>query len=115
LEIVGHNCKKSVEIGFAIYDKKSNRLCGINSADLNNFIFDIDKNEVKKVVCSIPDQNLAPGMYHLDIMLRAKGKEVLDYVEHVCSFEILPQDYFGTGKLPKGENIILLKAKWKIK
>lgn len=112
LEVVGHKAKESVEIGIAIFNSKNYRVCGLNSRDINNFTFDIEADQKKRFVCTIEDQNLAPDNYYLTLMLRARGKEILDYIDQACSLEIIPADYFDTGKLPQGENIILLKPQW---
>mgnify|MGYP001083225297 CR=1 FL=1 len=113
-EVFGLTDRRSIEIGFSIYDSNKIRISGINSRDLNNFSFDIDSGEKKIIHCIIPQQNLAHGQYYIDVMLRTLGMEVLDYIEQAYHLEIIPSNYFNTGKLPRGENVIYLHTNWLI-
>ena len=64
------------------------------------------------VSCDFDSLPLMPGIYHLDLYL---GDEYMDYdcIYEAISFEVLPADIFGSGRLPPGsDGPIFWRARW---
>jgi lipopolysaccharide transport system ATP-binding protein len=62
--------------------------------------------------CHVPRLRLTPGSYTLSIGITTGGEQ-LDWIERCVELEILPQDVYGTGRLPKaGHGPVLLDADW---
>lgn len=62
--------------------------------------------------CRIPSLPLLPNLYHITV-ISADAKGELDRIEEACSLEVLPEDVFGTGKIPTAQHGILFsKATW---
>ncbi len=49
------------------------------------------------IVCRVERLPIMPGTYTVDLSLRARG-ELQDKVFQAATFEVLPGDYFGSGK-----------------
>jgi lipopolysaccharide transport system ATP-binding protein len=65
------------------------------------------------VDCNIRKVNLAPGKYFLKIAI-SDISQSYDTIESYPGFEIIPSDYFGTGKLPnKSQGVLIMNAQWK--
>jgi lipopolysaccharide transport system ATP-binding protein len=65
------------------------------------------------VDCNIRKVDLAPGKYFLKIAI-SDISQSYDVIESYPGFEIIPSDYFGTGKLPnKSQGIMIMRAQWK--
>lgn len=56
---------------------------------------------------------LAPGKYTINIALFTNN-EMADYIQGAFSFNIIEDDYFGTGRLPSGQYTIVPKQLWNI-
>jgi lipopolysaccharide transport system ATP-binding protein len=62
--------------------------------------------------CHVPRLRLTPGSYTLSIGITTGGEQ-LDWIERCVELEILPQDVYGTGRLPKaGHGPVVLDADW---
>lgn len=67
-----------------------------------------------KLRCTIPNLNLAPGTYHVDLALFDQP-EVIDWVERAATFDIVFADLFGTGKIPDAsQGHVVLPSEWKL-
>ena len=65
------------------------------------------------IECGLQDLALAPGSYGVKIAV-GSGNEDLDIIELENAFDILPTDYWGSGKLPlQSQGVVLTKANWK--
>ncbi|WKZ61656.1 MAG: ABC transporter ATP-binding protein [Cyclobacteriaceae bacterium] len=69
-----------------------------------------------KIVCVISELTLLPGTYSATIFCSASG-ERQDVVYNAISFEVLPQDVFGSGKLMdlSKQGVFYIKQKWELK
>jgi lipopolysaccharide transport system ATP-binding protein len=67
------------------------------------------------VVCEIPDLRLIPGQYTVDLWLEDFSfLASLDMIADAVSFEVLPSDSFGTGRLPPAsEGPVWVRASWR--
>jgi lipopolysaccharide transport system ATP-binding protein len=62
--------------------------------------------------CRVPALNLLPNLYHITV-ISADAKGELDRIEEASSLEILPEDVFGTGKVPTRQHgVIFAQAQW---
>jgi homopolymeric O-antigen transport system ATP-binding protein len=67
------------------------------------------------VVCDFDWLPLMPGTYSLDLYLGTNPYADIDVIHDAISFEILPADVFGTGKLPEAAwGMIFWPAKWRL-
>lgn len=100
-------------VGIAIFNENGVRVCGINSHDVSGWGLSTNAEETAVVECRIPTANLAPGVYRAGLVIQnANRADVVDAVENALSFEVVPTDVYGTGKIPKDSNIIFLLAQW---
>ena len=101
-------------MGFVIKNSR-----GIPLFGFNNRVFDSDgfRERTMKgtVVCDFGKVPLMPGIYFLDLYFGEQcniGQD-LDIIYDAISFEVLPSDVLGTGKLPpEMAGSIFWPAKW---
>jgi len=66
------------------------------------------------IACSFDRLPLLPGRYAIDLSL-GDGFRELDVVNDAITFEVLPADVFGTGKLPPpGSAVVFWPARFAI-
>jgi lipopolysaccharide transport system ATP-binding protein len=113
MRVTARETVESFMAALAIADAMGTRLCGINSRDTNGAVFSLRAGEQVEVVCRVPRLNLLPGVYALNLGLqRTVSREALDYFAGALSFEVLPRDVFGTGKIPHGPGHMYLSSEW---
>jgi lipopolysaccharide transport system ATP-binding protein len=67
------------------------------------------------VACDFDWLPLMPGTYTLDLYLGTNPYADIDIILDAISFEVLPADVFGTGKLPEAAwGLIYWPAKWRL-
>lgn len=67
------------------------------------------------VVCDFDWLPLMPGTYSLDLYLGTNPYADIDVIHDAISFEVLPADVFGTGKLPEAAwGMIFWPARWRL-
>jgi lipopolysaccharide transport system ATP-binding protein len=78
--------------------------------------FDLSRPvESGTVVCDFDWMPLMPGTYSLDLYLGANIYADIDIIRDAVSFEVLPADVFGTGKLPEAAwGMIFWPARWRL-
>jgi lipopolysaccharide transport system ATP-binding protein len=52
-----------------------------------------------RVRCLIPELPLVPGAYTLTLNVGTSQEPLIDHLENVVSLEVLPADFFGTGRM----------------
>lgn len=112
LRVLAHSRLRDAEIGVGLFSVEGLRFCGFNSRDLGNWTLDLDAEEEAVVDCKIPRMNIAPGVYTLNLLIRKQDRRYVDFVERAVSFDIVPNDFFGTGRIPKGRNLVFLDVDW---
>lgn len=89
---------------------------GVRIFSVATYFSNCDWEHVDKpttVKCRIPQINLAPGRYQLNISIGNLYEQHLDAITNACSFRVEPADYFGTGRLPTMDlGMILTKSEW---
>jgi lipopolysaccharide transport system ATP-binding protein len=66
------------------------------------------------VLCVTGPVNLTPGPCSVNIAVQVGGA-LADHVKDVCSFDVEPDDFHGTGKLPgRQEALLLLRQDWRV-
>lgn len=65
------------------------------------------------IVCGINELVLLPGTYYVTVFCSANG-ERQDVVNNALSFDVLPQDVFGSGRLmdPNKQGIFYMRQSW---
>jgi lipopolysaccharide transport system ATP-binding protein len=67
------------------------------------------------IVCEIPEIPLLPGNYVADLALGDAGGD-FDVISDAISFEVLPADLLGTGRLPSpASGPIFCRANWRLR
>ena len=71
--------------------------------------------EAGVVACDFDWLPLMPGTYTLDLYLGTNPYADIDIIHDAISFEVLPADVFGTGKIPEAAwGLIYWPAKWRL-
>lgn len=66
------------------------------------------------VVCAIEELDLLPGTYTIDLWLGDEGGD-FDMIQDAMSFEVVPADLLGTGRLPPAVlGPVFRKATWRL-
>jgi lipopolysaccharide transport system ATP-binding protein len=63
--------------------------------------------------CRIPSLPLCPGEYRISLGLLLGDKEV-DSIEDACRLTVVSSDYYGTGKLPGGNCLVVVPHDWSL-
>jgi lipopolysaccharide transport system ATP-binding protein len=112
MEIHGVSLVNGLELAVGLFNANGTRFCGFNSHDLAGLTFDIRAQEDLWVDCVIPQMNISPGTYRLNLLMRKRDRGVADWVEQAVSFEVVPGNVYGTGRIPAGRSLIFLDATW---
>jgi len=84
-----------------------------NNQFIGGFNFD-QRQDSGTITCTFDKLPLLPGRYAIDLSL-GDGFRELDAVNDAITFEVLPADVFGTGKLPPpGSAIVFWPAQFTI-
>lgn len=102
-----NNLKASIIISTA----SGTRIAAIRSHEITDFIFDSNGNFVFKATAS--DLKLMPGDYVVTIAL-AENNTTIDIKEECLGFTVVPNDVYGTGRIPKGNLYVYSDAKWEL-
>jgi lipopolysaccharide transport system ATP-binding protein len=86
---------------------------GVNNRFIPGFEFESVRG-CAAISCHLDDLPLVPGSYLIDLFLGNENHD-LDVIHEAISFDIVPSDVFGSGKLPpKGAGIILWPAAFEL-
>lgn len=95
-------CNRDVRVrpamGVVIKDAHGGPIFGFNSRVVNGDGWSDPESE-GRLVCDFGNVPLMPGVYLLDLYF-GDQREDLDIIYEAISFEVLPSDVLGTGKLP---------------
>ncbi len=64
--------------------------------------------------CEIPKFPLGEGHYILNASLNINNQKS-DFIQQAAEIEVLPGDFYSTGKLPSASNGVLINYHWKVK
>lgn len=101
------NLKASIIISTA----SGTKITAIRSNEITNIAYGAKDNFIFKAVSS--DLKLMPGDYLVTIAL-AENNTTIDIKEECIGFTIVPNDVYGTGRIPKGNLFIYSDAKWEL-
>lgn len=90
-------------------------VCRLDSRETAGFEVDLTAGQCTVVECLVPQMNLMPGRYRLDLAVTrscGKKRETLDAVPQAVGFEITAEDVYGTGQLPGRSTLVFLQARW---
>ncbi|WP_130734316.1 ABC transporter ATP-binding protein [Flavobacterium sp. J27] len=102
-----HNLKASIIISNA----SGTRIAAIRSHEIMEESFSATKDFIFKV--TVPDLKLMPGDYTVTIAL-AENNTTISIKEDCLGFSIIPNDIYGTGRIPKGNLFIYSNALWEL-
>ena len=102
-----NNLKASIIISTA----SGTRIAAIRSHEITDFVFDSKGDFVFKATAS--DLKLMPGDYVVTIAL-AENNTTIDIKEECLGFTVVPNDVYGTGRIPKGNLYVYSDAKWEL-
>lgn len=102
-----HNIKASIVITTA----SGIRIVAIRSHEITDIVFESSTDFVFKAVAS--DLKLMPGDYNVTIAL-AENSSTVSIEEECIGFSIVPNDVYGTGRIPKGNLLMYSEAKWEL-
>ncbi|MGB4848569.1 MAG: ABC transporter ATP-binding protein [Saprospiraceae bacterium] len=64
--------------------------------------------------CEIPKFPLGEGHYILNASLNVNNQKS-DFIQQAAEMEVLPGDFYSTGKLPSASNGVLINYQWRVK
>ena len=99
-------------VGVGLFNDHGLRICGLNSQDLRRWGLNLSSGEQTLVELRVPRMNLSPSQYTVNLLIRGSDGRILDHVERAISFRVVEADVFGTGRLPRGHNVIFLDGTW---
>lgn len=102
-----NNLKASV----IITTSSGTRIVAIRSHEITDVVFESSSDFVFKAV--VPDLKLMPGDYNVTIAL-AENNSTVSIKEECLGFSIVPNDVYGTGRIPKGNLFMYSEAKWEL-
>ena len=98
-------------IGVGISDELGRRVATLTSLMLTGYYLALDASTDNVFVFSVASLPLLEGTYHVSLFLVASQKDYLDRVEHAASFNVVPQDVYGKGRIPaRGQGTVFLNA-----
>lgn len=99
-------------VGIHVYNSRQVRLLTLHTAHQINDVLRMQRKAVLN--CFLPHCRLMPDRYSVILGLQA-DRGIVDRIESGIYFDVLPSDYFGTGRLPRpGDGLFLEKAIWKL-
>lgn len=111
IDIDGKEPIRSVWVAIGIYDTLNRCILWLDSHALN-LDFSI-KEGINHIACTIsPEFAFAKGIYSINVAI-FQGKEMLDYLPSVTSFDVIDGDFYGTGKISGGNPAVYVKQEWR--
>ena len=101
-----------VSLTVIIYDMGGQPIIGGSTYYSNSNFKNIPDTGVFE--CNLGKLILMPGNHYLAIRCAIKGEEA-DYIRNAGTFEVIPSDFFGTGRFPSAlHGAVLIEPKWKV-
>ncbi|MDC0044601.1 ABC transporter ATP-binding protein [Pelagibacteraceae bacterium] len=103
--------KLSFLIDLRIRDSSGNEITALSSNEMGSKFNDFDEKGVIKIY--IDKLLLRGGTYFLDIYssIHLGNRKTLDNIMNACKFDVIPSDYYNSGKVVSSNSIILLDSK----
>lgn len=109
--VLANQTYNNLKASIIILTASGTRIAAIRSHEITDFIFESKRDFVFKATAS--DLKLMPGDYVVTIAL-AENNITIDIKEECLAFTVVPNDVYGTGRIPKGNYIIYSKAIWEL-
>lgn len=75
--------------------------------------FALEPGQPIVISARLPEQNLLPGRYNVKITLKdVRAGQMIDSVQAAHSFDIIPANVFGTGRLLQSDGAVFLRSTW---
>jgi lipopolysaccharide transport system ATP-binding protein len=96
------------DVSVALFNNFGQQVCKLATWAQSREQWDV--NSPSRIRCRWPGCNLAPGVYSFNVGL-GSGGVVVDYIDQVTSFEIIPSEKtFPGGRIPPG--VIAPRVEW---
>jgi lipopolysaccharide transport system ATP-binding protein len=103
----------NASLGIHIYDGVGNRAVTFHTETQMPEPLTLSGAQI--VECEVPTLPLVPGPYSVVVGLAA-GNSLIDRIDPVLQFEIVPKDILNTGRLPSSrDGAIVLKGRWSVR
>jgi lipopolysaccharide transport system ATP-binding protein len=100
-------------LGVVVKNSVGTAVFGVNNRLVNGFRF--EKKQSGVIYCHFASLPLMPGIYSIDLYLGDEHQN-LDAVTDAVTFEVVPADVYGTGKLPRSKaGLIFWDATWSVR
>lgn len=78
-----------------------------------NTYFALEPDRPIIISTRVAQQNLLPGRYHVKITLKdVRAGQMVDSIQAAHSFDIVPANVFGTGRLLQSDGAVFLRSEW---
>ena len=104
--LVGSN----LQVKISLNNSTQTEVLNLNN-EVTGFIHKL-KTTSGEIICEIPKMPLGEGTYSISIQATINSG-VSDILKEICSFEIIPGDYFGTGIANITKSNYYCKSNWK--
>ncbi len=95
-----------------VFHRLGSGIVGSASTSITGFDVDAQACAVGRYRCTVPKMPFIQGRYQVDVWL-SDGTDDVDALKQYISFEILPSDYYGSGRLPRvDQGTALLDVVW---
>ncbi|MCG1036599.1 ABC transporter ATP-binding protein [Polaribacter sargassicola] len=101
----------NIKASIIIESINGSKIAAIRSHEIEDMMFSSSKNFIFK--STIEDLNLMPGEYLVTIAI-AENNNTISIHKECIGFNVVPNDIYGTGRIPKGNYLIYSKAKWEL-
>lgn len=101
----------NIKASIIISNASGTKIVAIRSHEIMDTTFSASTNFIFKAVVS--DLKLMPGDYNVTIAL-AENNTTVSIKEDCLGFSIIPNDIYGTGRIPKGNLFIYSDARWEL-
>lgn len=103
---------RGVTLGLHLVNTHGHRVVTLHSRD--QYLPPLALSEPGELRCAWPDCCLMPGSYSVVVALEAEDG-TRDRLEPALAFEVLPADYYGTGRTPPAtDGVVLSRATWSV-
>jgi lipopolysaccharide transport system ATP-binding protein len=112
LELASDGLLRDVVVGIHIYNIMGQRVATCHTTHQYGGRIDVEGRV--RLTCRLNRCDLLPGTYAV-VLGVAAGRETVDRIDPVTSFEVTPRDVYGTGRLPAPrDGVIAPDAQWTV-
>jgi lipopolysaccharide transport system ATP-binding protein len=103
---------KDLKVSLSIFSSKNSSICLLSNYFTGDYFIDTIPTEgvVKCVIRKLP---LNFGTYYFNVSIHSLGG-LEDWVQDAGIFEIIGGDFYGTGRMPDRERMILIDHEWEL-